>query len=86
FSKIYWFPMGLIRLLLFILAAWLIWWLLRPLFGGKKEPKLKKDDTAGQVENMVRCAHCGLNLPASEAIREGDLHYCSPQHRDLGPK
>lgn len=34
---------------------------------------------------MVRCAQCGVHLPADEALRDGELHYCSPAHRALGP-
>jgi uncharacterized protein len=37
---------------------------------------------AGSVENMVACAHCGVHLPQSEAVRgEASLHYCSDAHR-----
>lgn len=34
---------------------------------------------------MVRCAHCGLHLPAADAVDDGALHYCSDAHRRLGP-
>lgn len=39
---------------------------------------------------MVRCAHCGLHLPAADAVAgaaaDGSpLHYCSPAHQRLGP-
>lgn len=33
-------------------------------------------------EMMVRCAHCGVYLPASEAITDGGRTYCDPAHRD----
>lgn len=32
-------------------------------------------------QEMVRCAHCGLHLPASEAIPGQQGRYCSPEHR-----
>jgi uncharacterized protein len=35
---------------------------------------------------MVRCAHCGMHLPSSEAIRIDGMNYCSPAHRDAGPR
>ncbi len=39
-----------------------------------------------QVEQMVTCAHCGLHLPASDAVASKDqLHYCCSEHRRLGP-
>jgi uncharacterized protein len=33
-------------------------------------------------ELMLRCARCGVHVPASEAIDVGDRHYCSAEHRD----
>lgn len=40
-----------------------------------------------QPEDMVTCAHCGLHLPASDAITSPDRnHYCSTEHRHLGPR
>ena len=35
---------------------------------------------------MVACAHCGLHLPAADAVREGEHPYCSEAHRRLGPR
>ena len=35
---------------------------------------------------MVSCAHCGLHLPQPDAVEgEGGRHYCSTEHRRLGP-
>jgi len=34
-------------------------------------------------EAMVRCEHCGLNVPKSEALADGDRWYCSEGHRRL---
>lgn len=36
---------------------------------------------------MVRCAHCGLHLPESEAVRSADgRDFCSPAHLSAGPR
>jgi uncharacterized protein len=36
---------------------------------------------------MIRCAHCGLHLPESEAVRSPDgRDYCSPAHLGAGPR
>jgi uncharacterized protein len=40
-----------------------------------------KAAAAGEV--MVRCHHCGLNVPRSEALATGDHWYCSEDHRRL---
>lgn len=34
-----------------------------------------------QTGKMVRCAHCGVNLPEDEAIRDQGRHFCSEEHR-----
>lgn len=49
----------------------------------------RKADPAGKqtsAEDMVRCAHCGVHLPVSESVREGDLYFCSAAHRDAHKK
>jgi uncharacterized protein len=38
------------------------------------------------VEDMVKCAHCGVNLPRSEAIYSGGEFFCTPEHQKLGRK
>ena len=38
------------------------------------------------AEDMVKCAHCGVNLPRSEAIYSGGDFYCTPEHKQLGRK
>lgn len=43
-------------------------------------------DQAGAAPvQMVECAHCGLHLPAADALAEGSRLYCSDAHRRLGP-
>lgn len=36
------------------------------------------------VEDMVKCAHCKVNLPRSEAIYAGGEFFCTPEHQKLG--
>lgn len=36
-------------------------------------------------QDMARCAHCGLHLPLSDAIRGSDGVYCSVAHQRAGP-
>ena len=35
----------------------------------------------GAPQEMVRCAHCGLHLPASDAVAGPGGVYCSTAHR-----
>jgi uncharacterized protein len=77
-------------LLLIGIALLVFWYLTRKIASDqrtKKDPA--KDAPAGQLppqsgnEAMVRCAHCGVFLPVTEAVREGESAYCSEQHRQL---
>ncbi len=36
-------------------------------------------------QNMVRCAHCGVHLPAGDAVKLGSNHFCGEAHSRLGP-
>jgi uncharacterized protein len=36
---------------------------------------------AQEIEAMVSCSVCGLNLPQSEALQQGERWYCSEEHR-----
>ncbi|MDD2777024.1 MAG: PP0621 family protein [Gallionella sp.] len=34
------------------------------------------------IENMVRCAQCGVNVPKSESLQVGVYYFCRAEHRD----
>ncbi len=65
------------KFLLLIFAVVAAWWLIK---------RLRGKDTAADApeaapEQMVNCGHCGLYLPQSEAIAEGDRFFCCAEHR-----
>lgn len=35
---------------------------------------------------MVACGHCGVHLPADEAVYDAQVPYCSAAHRQVGPR
>ena len=37
-------------------------------------------------ESMIRCEHCGIHLPRSEAVLIGGRTWCSQEHARLGMK
>jgi len=41
---------------------------------------------SGPVESMVRCAHCGIHLPRSEAVLISGKTWCSNEHARLGER
>jgi len=65
-----------------IIVLALMWW-----FGkGRSGGATKHRPRAPEAQPMVSCAHCGLHLPRPDALEgEGGRHYCSAEHRRLGP-
>nr|WP_301342097.1 PP0621 family protein [Achromobacter mucicolens] len=51
--------------------------------GPKK--KAQADAASPALESMVRCAHCGIHLPRSEALLQNGQTWCSADHARLGP-
>lgn len=49
-------------------------------------PRKGKPPAPQGTEQMVRCAHCGIYLPRSEALMSNDHTWCSLDHAKLGPR
>ena len=60
---------------LFAIAA-----LIYLLFKSYRKPK--QAESVSKPEDMVRCVHCGVHLPHSECVMDGDRVFCSAAHRD----
>jgi hypothetical protein len=74
------------RLLLIALAvAFLVWLVKRALASSAPSGEAAPPSATPQGE-LVGCAHCGVNLPRSEARSAGGRHYCSEEHWRLGPR
>jgi uncharacterized protein len=73
-------------LLLVVLGVGLAW-----LTRGRRKPPPPPADApvrrAQVPQAMLSCAHCGVHLPAADALAgpEGQ-HYCSDAHRRAGPR
>lgn len=39
-----------------------------------------------QAESMVRCAHCGIHMPRSDALLIDGQTWCSSEHAKLGQR
>jgi uncharacterized protein len=63
--------------LLFLLAVAVLVYLLLKSF----RRQAPKQDASAPVEDMVRCAQCGVHLPKSESILTGGNFYCCDAHR-----
>ncbi len=51
--------------------------------GRPTDSGVAQDDRPDGVERMVRCAHCDLHLPASDAQFASGKAYCSDEHLRL---
>ena len=68
-------------LVVIVVIGLVLWFSLRR---SPRVPPSRGTRPPGRPQPMVRCAHCGVHLPAGEAVPDGSLHYCSPAHRALG--
>ena len=74
----------MIKILLLIVVGFAVWAVIRAYQRSLNKPS---SPVRGDiVEDMVKCAHCGVNLPRSEAIYSGGDFFCTPEHKQLGKK
>lgn len=66
------------RLLFFgIIIFFAVYFVRRSLQTKQKKPQNPPPATN---EKMVKCAHCGVHVPVSEAILRNEEYYCSDAH------
>jgi uncharacterized protein len=73
------------RLILIGIVVLLLVWLLRRALAAPRSAK-PPEQAGEQTGELVSCAHCGVNLPKSEARSAGGRHYCSEEHWRGGPR
>jgi len=75
----------MLRVVLLLLGVVALVWLLRRAF----DPKAERSDAVRaeakpEVDDLVRCAHCGVHVPRIEAQAREGRHFCSREHARLG--
>lgn len=73
----------LIKLILLVLGAWVVYRLFKSYGRSVRQDQPPRAENGG---DMVRCAHCGVHLPRSEAIVSQDEFFCTHEHRQLRQK
>jgi uncharacterized protein len=63
------------RLIFIIVVIALVYWLFK-----SYRKQLPKQDEPHKTQDMVSCAHCGINLPKSESLFVDGKYYCSAAH------
>lgn len=66
------------KLLFWLIVGLLIWLVAK----GLARRRVGKSQPVAEVEDMVRCAVCGVNLPRSEALLSRGRFYCGQAHRE----
>ncbi len=78
------------NLLILVLVFIVVWWIRRALSrpqgdgGASRGRGWGWKSRSADPERMLECDHCGLHIPESEGVREGDAFFCSEEHRRLG--
>ena len=74
----------MIKILLLIVIGFAVWAVIRAYQRSLNKPQAPGREKA--AEDMVKCAHCGVNMPRSEAIYSGGAFFCTLEHKQLGKK
>lgn len=71
----------LVVALVVIVMLWLL------LGRARRAPRQRgRSATPPAASTFVVCAHCGVHVPAADAVHDGALRYCSDAHRLAGPR
>jgi uncharacterized protein len=73
------------KILFFVILGLVIYFLLKKQLGNRQSSG-DKPSSRPVAEDMVKCAHCGVNLPRSEAIFSKGEFFCTPEHHRLKQK
>lgn len=76
--------MGLFRLLFWIAIICAAVWVWRRYISAPKAAR----QTAREQEAapMVRCGHCGVHVPQSQALKQDQHWFCNQVHLEQGPQ
>ena len=68
------------KILLLVLGLFVAYWILKRY---KRKVERREQKPVAGVEDMVRCAQCGVHLPRSESLTSDQSFYCSADHRRI---
>lgn len=68
------------RIVILAIIVWIAFKLVKRALLQQSSKSKDEEDTIASAENMVKCTHCGVHLPVSEALLANRLFYCSKAH------
>jgi uncharacterized protein len=72
------------RFLIVFALFGIVWWLLRRIAVARLSQR--RQWASREPEQMVTCAHCGVNQPVSESVLVDGRYYCCQEHgREAAP-
>jgi uncharacterized protein len=78
----------MLRVILLVAGVAALVWLVRRAFEPASRDsgaaRAARDDPRTGVDELVRCAHCGVHVPRIEAQTVDGRHFCSREHARLG--
>ena len=75
------------RTLFLLIALWLVYVIGKHLLKQQQQVKPPPRETDEKIpQATVKCAQCGVYLPAQEAITDAQFSYCCKAHRDQHQK
>lgn len=78
------------NLLLLVLVVVGIWWVRRALKRSQDRSgsagKKAGERGNGAPERMLGCDRCGVHVPESDGVRDGEHFFCCEEHRRLGAR
>jgi len=69
------------KLLLLVIAIAVVYFVFRGVARKRGAPP-----SPFRSETMIPCAHCGVNIPRSEAVEGAGRFFCSEEHRRVGTR
>ncbi len=75
--------MGLIRLLIIAALIYLAWRVVKNLLSQAGNRDNSSPNNGQDAQAMLKCAQCGVHVPAPEAFTHNRLHFCCQEHQRL---
>ncbi len=78
--------MSPIRFLFFLLILWVLWlmfrnWQRRQDIHGAAQREKARIEAGKEAGKIVRCKYCEVHLPELEALRDGEMWFCTQAHK-----